>query len=63
VLLTDPGNPANALTLDEAQVAARRLNLKARPVEARRPSEPAVTAIAREDAAGIVLICWPARTW
>jgi len=61
VILTDPANPASASTLEEAQVAARRLGLKARVVEVRHPSElePAFTAIAREVGAAVVLVPGP----
>jgi len=61
VILTDPANPASALTLEEAQVAARRLGLKARLLEVHHPSElePAFAAIAREVGAGVVLVPGP----
>jgi putative tryptophan/tyrosine transport system substrate-binding protein len=61
VFLTDPTNPSSPLTLQEAQVAARRLGLEARLVEVRGPAElePALTMIAHDPASSVLLVPGP----
>ena len=58
VILTDPGNPASALVVQEARIAASRLGMEARLIEVRHLSEldPAFKTIAREGARGVALV-------
>jgi putative tryptophan/tyrosine transport system substrate-binding protein len=57
-LLTNPANPASALGVKEAQIAARRLGLDVRLVEVRGPSElePALSSVAHEHATAVALV-------
>jgi putative tryptophan/tyrosine transport system substrate-binding protein len=61
IILTQRGRPANALTLNEAEIAAPRLGLEARLVEVRDADEleSAFTTMARERARGVVLVPSP----
>jgi putative ABC transport system substrate-binding protein len=57
-LLTNPANPASALSTKAAQIAARQLGLDVRLVEVRRAAElePALTSIAHERATAVALV-------
>jgi putative tryptophan/tyrosine transport system substrate-binding protein len=61
IILTQRGRPANALTLNEAKIAAPRLGLEARLVEVSDADEleSEFTTMARERARGVVLVPSP----
>ncbi len=60
-LLTDPVSPGSAAELQEARIAARKLELTVRVVEAGFPSElkPAITTIANDRAGAMVIVGSP----
>src|SRR5262249_21572679 len=57
-ILWNPGNPASALMLKEAETVARSLKVQVQPLEARGPEdfERAFTAMTRERASAILII-------